>query len=246
MTFLDDIGLGIFIYCLIMTLLSTLFIPVSTLVFVGAIVCYCRGEKRDVCGAYFWWYLFPFALPWYMKKHEMLKKKWKRYALIFLSPLFLSYIPSCITIFIGLGGAMSSETHGVPPNIVYLTASDLEKVTGVAFPVVTPVDSLCDWRNNYTRVTFVSLKPLTHNFHKRLDKACTTDSCCWRKDSLGYHYCIYPERPLDRTKGRHKRKVEMKKDDGSLTMVDGRYGDHVSVFVPFKGNTITIEDGWVR
>ena len=161
---------------------------------------------------------------------------------------FLFSIYFFIFLTIGLSAAINENEDGIPCSIDYHNSADLLKATGVVFPDVIPVDSMyhIDWCNNYTRVKFVARKGLSHADYKRFDIACKTDSCCWRKDSLGYHYCIYPERPLDRTKGTHKRKVEIKKDDGSLTMVEDWDGDYVSVFVPFKGDTITIEDGWVR
>ena len=67
------------------------------------------------------------------------------------------------------------------------------------------------------------------------------DSCCWTKNDEGYQYYILPERPIDRPRGTHIRKVEM---DGEMT--DAWDGGFVSVFVPFKGDTIYVKDGWCR
>ena len=143
---------------------------------------------------------------------------------------------------------MCSTNSGVPPQIQYHTASDLTKATGVEFPDVVPIDS--EYSENiclsYTRVRFIPKKPLSKDFFEKLDKACIEDPCCWSKTGNSYQYYIYPERPLDRTKGTHIRQVEMQNDDGTTTMVNDWDGDYVSVTVPFNGDTITIEDGWIR
>ena len=150
-----------------------------------------------------------------------------------------------IQLIIMFMAALSSGGTYVPSNIDYHNADDLRKVTGVEFPEIVPVDSIClDWglAGYSTKIDFVPVKPLDKDFFRRLDRACKTDSCCWRKDSTGYIYEIYPEAiPFDRTKGMHRRMVEV---DGEKTPDwDGTY---ISVFVPIKGDTIILYDGWTR
>ena len=111
-----------------------------------------------------------------------------------------------------VGSALSDGT-GVPTHIDYHNADDLQKVTGVEFPEIVPVDSFCSdggLAGYETQIKFVPAKPLDKDFFCRLDQACKTDSCCWRKDSTGYSYDIYPEAiPFDRTKGMHRRMVDV-------------------------------------
>lgn len=151
---------------------------------------------------------------------------------------------------VGVCLSIERSEDGIPESTVYHDSYDLTRATGVEFPEVVPVDSLWhdDWCNHYTRVKFVPTKPLTKSFFERLDRACKEDSCCWSKNEKDscYYYHIYPEYPLDRTKGTHARKVEWKNEDGTITIMDEWDGDYVDVIVPFKGDTITIEDGWIR
>lgn len=204
-------------------------------------------RKYGIC--YLWWVVFPFVMPWYAKKKGVIKYQWKSWLIVFISPCALSvYLFALLAI--GLCISIDSVENGVPASTEYHNALDLIKATGMKFPEVVPVDSLWhdDWCNHYTRVKFVPTKPLTKSFFKRLDRACVEDSCCWRrneKDSC-YYYHIFPERPLDRTKGTHDRKVEWENQDGTITIMDEWDGDYVSVIVPFNGDTITIEDGWIR
>lgn len=206
-----------------------------------------RYRKYGAC--FLWWVVFPFVMPWYAKKKGVIMHPWKSWLLLFISPCALS-IYLFILLFIGLCISMNSVENGVPASTDYHNTSDLTKATGVEFPEVAPVDSFWhdDWCNHYTRVKFVPTKPLPKSFFKRLDRACVEDSCCWRKnvEDSCYYYHIYPERPLDRTKGTHDRKVEWKNQDGTITIMDEWDGDYVSVIVPFNGDTITIEDGWIR
>lgn len=208
---------------------------------------YKKYRKLGIC--YLWWVLFPFIFPWYAKKNVVITHQWKSWLLVLISPCALSiYLFTLLAI--GLCISMDSVVNEVPGSTDYHNASDLTRATGVEFPEVLPVDSLWhyDWCNHYTRVKFVPIKPLTKSFFKRLDRACVEDSCCWlrnEKDSC-YYYHIFPERPLDRTKGTHDRKVEWENQDGTITIMDEWNGDYVEVVVPFKGDTITIEDGWIR
>lgn len=144
------------------------------------------------------------------------------------------------------GGVLALfDGTGVPTRIDYHNADDLRKVTGVEFPEIVPVDSFFSDRGlgGYeTQIAFVPAKPLDKDFFYRLDQACKTDSCCWRKDSTGYFYDIYPEAiPFDRTKGMHRRMVDV--DGKKVPDWDGSY---ISVFVPIKGDTIILNDGWTR
>lgn len=194
-----------------------------------------RWRKYAIC--YLWWALFPFCFPDYAKDHGIIRKGWKRLVLFFVSPCpFSVYL--VVLLFVGL---VTSDS-GRPSSTDYHTAKDLARATGVEFPEVVPVDSFYyeAFRTYYVDVKFVPLRSMTKKDFEKFDKACETDSCCWRKDSTGYTYHIYPEYPLDRTKGSHRRKVEV---DGE--MVDDWDGGFVTVFVPFKGDTITIRDGWL-
>lgn len=143
-----------------------------------------------------------------------------------------------------VGFGLSNGT-GVPTRIDYHNADDLRKVTGVEFPEIVPVDSFCSdggLAGYETQIAFVPAKPLDKDFFYRLDQACKTDSCCWRKDSIGYFYHIYPEAiPFDRTKGMHRRMVDV--DGKKVPDWDGTY---ISVIVPIKGDTIILNDGWIR
>lgn len=209
--------------------------------FITAVVTVRFKTKYKTWGACFlWWVLFPFLFPWYAKMQGVIKHEWKSRLLALISPLGL-YIILMIVLLI----AFCNNENGVPSETPYHTAYDLQKATGVEFPEVVPVDSMWhdDFCNNYVRVKFVPKRPLTKKFFRKLDRACKDDSCCWRKNEKDscYYYDIYPERPLDRTKGSHIRMVDW--DGKSVPDWDG---DYVSVVVPFKGDTIIIEDGWVR
>lgn len=222
---------------------STCFIFIA--LFIAAVVTVLFNTKYKSWGACFlWWALFPFLLPWYAKKQGVINHKWKSRLLALLSPLGL-YIILMILLFIAFCISVDRNENGVPSETPYHTAFDLQKATGVEFPEVVQVDSVWhdDFWNNYVRVKFVPKKPLTKKFFKKLDRACKEDSCCWRKKEVDscYYYDIYPERPLDRTKGSHRRLIDL---DGK-SVPDGD-GDYVSVIVPFKGDTIIIEDGWIR
>ena len=150
-----------------------------------------------------------------------------------------------ILLFVGLVGTCLPNGTGVPTHIDYHNADDLQKVTGVEFPEIVPVDSFYadgGLAGYGTQIKFVPAKPLDKDFFYRLDQACKTDSCCWRKDSTGYFYDIYPEAiPFDRTKGMHRRMVDV--DGKKVPDWDGTY---ISVFVPIKGDTIILNDSWTR
>lgn len=149
-----------------------------------------------------------------------------------------------LLVIIPFGGGST----GVPKKIDYHNADDLRKVTGVEFPEIVPVDSFYadgGLAGYGTQIEFVPAKPLDKDFFYRLDQACKTDSCCWRKDSTGYFYEIFPEYteaiPFDRTKGMHRRMVDV--DGKKVPDWDGTY---ISVFVPIKGDTIILNDCYTR
>ncbi|MBP5386576.1 MAG: hypothetical protein J6Y97_04215 [Prevotella sp.] len=119
----------------------------------------------------------------------------------------------------------------------------MRKITGVDFPDVTPVDSTYydDFTRNEISIKFVPRRPLSKAFYSKLRHACVADPCCWEKEENGYRYYILPEQPIDRPKGTHIRQVEV---DGE--MENDWQGDFIEVFVPFKGDTIYVKDGWCR
>lgn len=120
---------------------------------------------------------------------------------------------------------LPSDGYHVPAKIDYHNADDLQKVTGVEFPEIVPVDSIRSdggLAGYNTNIKFIPVKPLDKDFFCRLDQACKTDSCCWKKDSTGYRYDIYPEAiPFDRTKGMHRRMVDV--DGKKVPDWDGTY-----------------------
>ena len=121
--------------------------------------------------------------------------------------------------------SLNDVATGVPTHIDYHNADDLQKVTEVEFPEIVPVDSFYSdggLAGDNTNIKFIPVKPLDKDFFYRLDQACKTDSCCWRKDSTGYSYDIYPEAiPFDRTKGMHRRMVDV--DGKKVPDWDGTY-----------------------
>ena len=158
--------------------------------------------------------------------------------------IIIATMPIQLIILFAVALALSDGT-GVPTHIDYHNADDLQKVTGVEFPEIVPVDSIYSdggLAGYNTNIKFIPVKPLDKDFFYRLDQACKTDSCCWKKDSTGYRYDIYPEAiPFDRTKGMHRRMVDV--DGKKVPDWDGTY---ISVFVPIKGDTIILNDGWTR
>lgn len=213
-------------------------IPVLVKMWLASIVialCALLVKKwREKARDYLIWALFPFPL--------LHRKQWgllKRWLLVIFSPCFLS-----VFIFLFAPSySMFQPGSGVPTSIPYHSAADLRKITGVDFPDVIPADSSYyeDFNTSEVEIKFVPRKPLQKSFFNKLDKACVNDPCCWKKENKGYQYHILPERPIDRPKGTHKRKVEV---EGEMT--DDWDGDFVSVFVPFKGDTIYVKDGWCR
>lgn len=166
------------------------------------------------------------------------------FGIIIAMPMLLIIILLFVGL-VGLVGSCLSDGTGVPTQIDYHNADDLQKVTGVEFPEIVPVDSIYSdggLAGYNTNIKFIPVKPLDKDFFYRLDQACKTDSCCWKKDSTGYRYDIYPEAiPFDRTKGMHRRMVDV--DGKKVPDWDGTY---ISVFVPIKGDTIILNDGYTR
>lgn len=216
--------------------------------FVGVAILGYRSERwHKFTVASLWWMLLPIVFPWYVKKKGMIRHWWIRIPLMFVAPCFLicyAYIVLIIAFCMTMG---ENETYEAA-STNYHTAYDLQKATGVEFPEVVPVDSIqhIDFCNHYTMVKFVPKKKLKKKFFKKLDLACVEDSSCWRKCDKCYVYMIYPVRPLDRTKKYESpfRFVDID-GDGKKETYDWD-GDYVRVVVPLKGDTITIEDGWIR
>lgn len=186
---------------------------------------------------YLWWALFPFYFIFHPKRLGIVKS----WLLFLISPcmVFVHFVAFRILLMF----VMFQTEDGPAVSIPYHTNEDLKKITGVEFPEVIPVDSTWhdDFNYSETAIKFVPLKPLDRKFFRRLETACQDDPCCWQKDSLGYHYFIYPERPIDRPNGTHIRKVEMNGEK-----VDDWDGDFIAVQIPFKGDTIYVSDGWCR
>lgn len=146
-----------------------------------------------------------------------------------------------------------SDFHDVydekPESVNYHTAEDLRRATLVDFPEVVAVDSLYHYEFmwHYTEVRFVPRDSLGADFYKKLDEACQRDSDCWSKsdgndgNTPGYYYRFLPDRrPIDRTRGTKWRLVE----NGDKKPCKDWDGDYMSVFVPLKGDTIIVQDGW--
>lgn len=170
-----------------------------------------------------------------MKINKILKK-------LFLIG-FITILLLVVGFIIFASYAMDGHEKGTPSSIAYHDASDLQKATGVEFPEVIPVDSIyyIDLYRDITTIKFVAKSSLSKDFFKRLDKACKTDTCCWRKDEEGFHYFIIPNcqsDSLDRTKGTHWRMTEL--DGKKVQDWDGQF---VEVYVPLNSDTITMEYG---
>ena len=167
------------------------------------------------------------------------------FGIIIAMPMLLILIIILFSVGLFVVDAIRSDGTDVPTHIDYHNADDLQKVTGVEFPEIVPVDSFYSdggLAGYNTNIKFIPVKPLDKDFFCRLDQACKTDSCCWRKDSTGYSYDIYPKAiPFDRTKGMHRRMADV--DGKKVPDWDGSY---ISVFVPIKGDTIILNDGWTR
>lgn len=184
------------------------------------------------------WLFLPILLPYFSKKYGMIKSRKKLWTLVFISPFFVFFI-LLVLLFLALA---EPDYPAVPEVAKYHNAQELQQATGVEFPEVILVDSLNMFASGFYKAEeemFIPRKPLTKEFYGKLDKACKEDSCCWKKEENGYRYNIYPELPLDRTKGSHRRMV----DEGGKMVPDWQ-GDFVEVWVPFSGDTITIRDGW--
>ena len=214
-------------------------LPVMTKIWIASIVIALFvlfvKKWRGKASLYLTWALFPFPLLHKKEKFGLLTRR----LLVFFSPctFFIFFMFFVVTY------GMAQSSSGIPDSIPYHNAADLRRITGVDFPDVIPVDSFYydDINLNEVSIKFIPRRPLKKSFFNKLEKACVNDSCCWTKNDEGYQYYIFPELPIDRPKGTHIRKVEM---DGE--MIDDWDGDFVSVFVPFKGDTIYVKDGWMR
>ena len=214
--------------------------PVMVIVWLVSIVvavcCLAKEEWHYNARWYLCWALFPFPFIAHPKRFGFIKS----WLLFLVSPCMMSvYYFALLSFAIIL--SMGYTSYETPSSIPYHTAEDLKKVTGVEFPDIIPVDSTYEdgYALTETTIKFVPKKALSVKFFQKLDKVCKEDSCCWSKDSLGYYYNIYPERPIDRTKGTHIRQVEL---DGK--MVNDWDGDFILVRIPITGDTIYVSEGW--
>ena len=228
---------------LIIRFLFGTLLPILVVVWLASVViaicCMSKEEWHNKARWYLCWALFPFPFLFHPRRFGFLKS----WALFFFSPCMISVYYAILFVLMVFASMVlvCYSSSGVPSSIPYHNADDLTRITGVEFPDVIPVDST--YEDSYvlsqTSIKFVPQKPLSSKFFQRLEKACKEDSCCWSKDSLGYHYYIYPERPIDRTRGTHIRQVEL---DGE--MINDWDGDFLEVIVPLKGDTIYVNDGW--
>lgn len=203
-------------------------------IFVALSYAYFNKEHRSCAINYLLWAVVPLGLFFAFRRVGIFKAS----ILSIISP------PVFIIFSLIFWAAITDDYTCVPDSIPYHTAADLKRITGVDFPNVTPVDSIYheDFNSHETTIKFVPVRPLTKTFYSKLRHACVADPCCWKKEDDGYHYYILPEKPIDRPKGTHIRQV--KQEDGQ--MKDDWQGDFIDVFVPLKGDTIYVKDGWAR
>ena len=202
------------------------------------VVVYCalifNKEWRSRANSFLLWFFIPFGLLFVARRMGYIKAS----ILSIFSP------PAMFVVLIwGLISVIDGHSEGVPASIPYHTAADLRKITGVDFPDVTPVDSAYyeDFNRSEISIKFVPRRPLSKAFYSKLRHACVADPCCWKKEENGYRYYILPEQPIDRPNGTHIRQVEVNGE-----MENDWQGDFIEVFVPFKGDTIYVKDGWAR
>lgn len=202
-----------------------------------AICCLANEKWHNKAKLYLCWSLFPFPLIFRPGRLGYLKS----WLLFLVSPFMI--VVYCIILMMLIVSSMSDTYQGQAYTIPYHTNEDLRRITGVEFPEVIPADSDCidECCMSVTIMKFVPKIPLNKKFFHKLDRVCKKDPCCWSKDSLGYHYYIYPELPIDRPNGTHKRQVEV---DGK--MVDDWDGNFIEVRIPYIGDTICVKDGWIR
>ena len=200
-----------------------------------AVCCLSKKGWHNKAKWYLRWALFPFPLILHPQRLGFIKS----WLLFLISPFmgFVLFMVGCILVCI----AISQSEKGVPASIPYHTAKDLKRITGVDFPEVMPVDStyVDEWMYHEQLIKFVPRKVMNRNDFSHFEQACIEDSCCWHKDSLGYHYYILPELPIDRPNGTHHRYVEF---EGKR--VKDWQGEFISVNIPLHGDTIYVSEGW--
>ena len=208
-------------------------------IIVAIIIALASDKYKNQAKAFLWWALFPFLFPRKIRQYNLAMKRWVSIVLIFVSPFWLlwAFVIFCILL---IWAAL--PTTYVPSEIDYHNADDLLKVTGVQFPEVVPIDSICTecYRYHDCSVTFVPTMPLTKQFYKRLEQACRNDPY-WEKNSTEYHYYILPdsEKDFDRTQGSGWRQVEFEGE-----FVDDWDGSFIEVTIPFDSDTITLRHGF--
>jgi hypothetical protein len=163
-------------------------------------------------------------------------------------------IPTVIVLFFMSFAILLTPSIRTPDSVEFHNAHDLLKATNVEFPEVVPVDSIYEdeFRSDRTTVKFVPKRPLTKKFFRRLDRACKEDPC-WEKNPYGvegYLYRIHIDVPeggygaFDRTKGMSQKMYDWDGDGKKETPY--WQGNYISVEVPRKGDTITVEYGWTN
>lgn len=124
--------------------------------------------------------------------------------------------PVIMLVWFSLATAGEDRPNGAPVSTDVYSAKGLYEATGVDFPEVIPVDSSSfgAFRAYVLTVKFVPKQKLSEAFYERLDEACEQDTLHWHKNSDMY---IFEK---------------------------GRGGEHfVHVYVPEKGDTITVSSG---
>lgn len=219
--------------------IAILLFPLWFVGLVSALLGFRRKSERshEIAKLYLFWSFFPLYFLIRPKRVGI----GKSILLFIFSPT--GFVLGFIALFII---AYWPTFTGVPSYISYRDANDLERITGVKFPEVVPVDSTCEGSfgivDEKIEIKFVPTHKLDEAFYKRLEEACKNDSCCWHNRAESYYYFIFPEHPIDRPNGSHRRLVEI--EEGRF--VDEWDGDYIEVLVPKHGDTITVVDGWFR
>ena len=221
------IVIGLFFMVLLPYLAGIWFVSV-------VIVFFLKSNKKwkDKASSYLQWAVFPFPLILHPKKRGYVMS----WILFLTSPFMVSAVG--ITTLVYAIYELEKTHYNTPTAVPYHHAEDIKKVTGIDFPEVVPIDSLTESSLGYsnTTVKFIPKEPLTQEFFRTLEKACKEDSCCWRKEDEGYRYYIYLGMYIEEGEGKHQRVVDI---EGRLPS-DGWVG----VYVPLKGDTISVYEGY--
>ena len=199
-------------------------IVVWLLSILAAVYCLSREEWHYKATCYLRWALFPISIILFPKKLGI--KSWLSY--LFSPFMMLAYF---VALALWLFSIMFSDSYGVPNSIPYHTGDELRRITGIAFPDIIPVDSAFHETIGFseTIIKFVPDDALSPSFYQDLEKACMEDSINWSKDSLGYHFSIYPDITTDSTK----------EDNTS----EDSPQNYIRISIPLSGDTIYVHDG---